>query len=186
MKIKFCLLFFSLPFLLFAQTNTLSMSEVEGRQEVSMNDVTGKNADGVYRYYEKGATEAFTGILYSNHPNGQVDSWQQFINGVGEGEWINYYDNGNYREIGNYDNNKVTGPIKKYYRNGILKAEGNYKDWRIRVGEWKYYDEQGKLTKTESYGDKGSIMEVNEYYNRGDIPYTWYSRILSDNGFETK
>ncbi len=184
MKIKFCLLLFCLPFILSAQTTKLSMDEVEGRQEVSMDDVTGKSTDGVYRYYAKGATKPFTGILYANHPNGEVNSWQQFVDGIGEGEWINYYDNGNYREIGNYDQNKVTGPIKKYYRNGVLQAAGNYKDWRIRIGEWKYYDEQGNLVKTEDYGTKGSIMEVQEYYDRGDIPFSWYSSILADNGFK--
>jgi len=182
MKIKTILILLLLPVLAFSQ-KTLSMNEVNTKQEISMDDITGKNTDGIYRYYEKGATKPFTGILFSNHPNGQINSWQNFIDGIGEGEWINYYDNGNYKEVGNYEQNKVAGSIKKYYQNGKLKAEGTYKDWRIRIGEWKYYDESGNLSRTENYGEKGSIEEVKAYYGRGEIPYSWYAQILRDNGF---
>ncbi len=183
MKIKYFALFLLFPIFAFSQ-NTLSMNEVTQRAEVSMNDVTGKRVDGFYRYYEKGVTEPFTGILFSNHPNGQVHSWQNFIDGIGQGEWINYYDNGNFREIGNYNQNRVEGPIEKYHRNGQLQAKGTYKEWRIKTGEWKYYDESGKLIRTENYGAKGNIEEVKAYYNRGEIPYSWYAQILRSNGFE--
>jgi len=183
MKIKIILVLFLFPIFGFSQ-KTLSMNEVISQPELSMNDVTGKRSDGVYRYYEKGATKPFTGILFSNHPNGQIDSWQPYIDGIGQGEWINYYNNGNYKEIGNYEQNLVTGPIKKYYRNGKLKSEGTYKDWRIWVGEWKFYDESGNLLRTENFGKKGSIQEVKAYYQRGDISYAWYAQILRDNGFE--
>ena len=182
MKIQYFLILLLFPFLASSQ-NTLSMKDVTQRQEISMDDIFGKRVDGVYRYYENGATEPFTGILFSNHPNGQIHSWQHFVDGIGEGEWINYYDNGHFREIGNYNQNRVEGPIKKYHRNGELEAAGTYKEWRIRIGEWKYYDESGKLTRTENYREKGSIEEVKAYYNRGDIGYSWYAQILRDNGF---
>ncbi|WP_157957321.1 toxin-antitoxin system YwqK family antitoxin [Winogradskyella tangerina] len=160
------------------------MSETETKREVSMADATGKSTDGVYRYYAKGEDEPFTGILYATYPNGNYLSWQEFVDGVGQGKWINYYENGNYKEIGNYNNNLVEGPIKKYYENGNLKADGTYKDWRIKIGTWNYYDIDGNLESTIDYGEKGSIEEVKEYYERGDIPYSWYSDILSKNGFE--
>lgn len=163
---------------------TLPMSETETKREVSMADATGKSTDGVYRYYAKGEDKPFTGILYATYPNGNYSSWQEFVDGVGQGKWINYYENGNYKEIGNYNNNLVEGPIKKYYENGNLKADGTYKDWRIKIGIWNYYDIDGNLESTIDYGEKGSIEEVKEYYERGDIPYSWYSDILSKNGFD--
>jgi len=148
-----------------------------------MNDVDGKTSQGIYRYYAKGESKPFTGILYSKFPNGQTDSWQQYIDGVGQGEWINYYDNGNYREIGNYDNNLVSGPMKKYYRNGNLKSSGTYKNWRIKVGKWKYYNSAGEFEREEDYGVKGSLEDVEDFYERGEISYQWYSNILKENGF---
>ncbi|WP_445383068.1 toxin-antitoxin system YwqK family antitoxin [Robiginitalea sp. IMCC43444] len=160
-----------------------SMGEVTGRMEYSMADVDGKNNNGVYRYYLKGEDTPYTGILYGKHPNGQVSSWQEYVDGVGQGQWINYYDNGNYKEIGFYNQNRVEGPIRKFYEDGSLKAEGTYKDWRVKIGEWKYFNTDGSLKKTVDYGEKGSIEEVEEYYQRGDISYNWYASILRKNGF---
>ncbi|WP_411894574.1 toxin-antitoxin system YwqK family antitoxin [Winogradskyella sp. A2] len=164
--------------------NQNAMSDVELKREVSMADVDGKRTDGIYRYYAKGETKPYTGILFSKHENGQIASWQEFENGIGQGQWINYYPNGNFKEVGNYNENRVEGPIKKFYEDGTLKASGNYKDWRIRISVWNYYNQKGQLKTTEDYGEKGNISEVTEYYERGEISYTWYSNILKKNGFK--
>ncbi|ADR22275.1 hypothetical protein MATR_00840 [Marivirga tractuosa] len=174
------LLFFSLR--INAQ-ELLSMEDAESRESLSMNEVTANSSDGTYRYYAKGAREPFTGILFSKFPNGQYDSYQQFVDGVGQGQWVNFYENGNYKEIGNYEQNKVTGPIKKFHENGELAEEGIYKDWRIRIGKWKFYNPEGKLIDSVDYGEKGSIVEVQEYYDKGDISFSWYRSILDENGF---
>lgn len=167
----------------FAQKE-IPMSETELKREVAMADAIGKNVDGIYKYYAKGDDKPFTGVLFAKYKNGNYSSWQEYVDGVGQGKWINYYENGNYKEIGFYNNNRVEGSIKKYYENGVLKAEGTYKDWRIKVGVWKYYNLNGKLVSTKDYGTKGSIEEVQEYYDRGEIPYRWYADILTKNGFK--
>jgi antitoxin component YwqK of YwqJK toxin-antitoxin module len=176
-------LLLTLPITGLAQ-NTLSMENAEQRREVSMANATGKSTDGVYRYYPRGEEEPFTGVLFAKYDNGNYSSWQEYEDGVGQGKWINYYENGNYKEVGTYRQNLVEGPIKKYYENGSLKAEGNYRDWRIKIGEWKYYNPSGKLESTEDYGDQGNIEEVKDYYERGEISYSWYSSILAKNGFK--
>ncbi|MEM6802205.1 MAG: hypothetical protein AAF696_12425 [Bacteroidota bacterium] len=172
-----------LPLFLFGQRQ-VSMEEVEGSRELSMAETKGMRSNGMYRYYAKGERKAFTGILYAKYDNGNYLSRQEYVDGIGEGKWINYYENGNIKEVGYYKQNLVEGPIEKYYQNGQLKAKGTYKDWRIRIGQWEYYDEKGNLTERKDYGEKGSIEEVKAYYKRGDISYSWYKQILSDNGFE--
>jgi len=162
---------------------TLPMNEAESRREVSMNNAYEKRTNGQYKYYEVGSTEPYTGVLYATYSDGSMMSWQEFSAGIGQGKWINYYQNGQIKESGNYNQNKVEGPIEKYYENGVLKASGVYKDWRIMIGVWKYYDNKGALTKEIDYGTKGSIEEVEEFYNRGDISFRWYSSILKENGF---
>lgn len=179
-------------FLTFAMTcgtvgvaqETLAMSEAETVRELSMSASRGETSGGLYRYYAKGENTPFTGILYAKYPNGNYASRQEFIDGIGQGKWINYYENGNYKEIGYYNKNLVEGPITKYHENGTVRAEGTYKDWRVKIGKWKYYDRNGVLVSTVDYGKKGSIEEVKEYYERGDIPYSWYSNILTKNGFD--
>lgn len=182
MKYSILAIAFLFPLPGFSQ-EALSMKSVEGRTEISMNDATGKTTEGVYRYYAKGEEKPFTGILYATYPNGNYESWQEFEDGIGQGEWINYYENGEVKEIGHYEQNRVEGPIQKFHSNGQLQAVGEYKDWRVRTGEWKYYDENGILLQTVDYGEKGDISEVEEYYSRGDIPYSWYRDILTKNGF---
>ncbi len=178
----FLLLFF-LTISGYAQ-NTIAMSQTVTKREVSMSNATGKRTSGIYRYYAKGDDNPYTGVLFAKYPNGNYSSWQEYVDGIGQGKWINYYKNGNYKEVGYYNNNLVEGPIKKYYENGILKAEGNYKDWRIKIGKWKYYDQKGKLESTIDYGEKGSIEEVQKYFERGEISYSWYSDIITKNGFK--
>lgn len=121
--------------------------------------------------------------MYSKFPDGQYESWQENVDGIGQGTWINYYENGNYREVGTYVENRVEGPIKKYHPNGVLQAEGTYKDWRVRVGLWKFYDAEGQFLKNENYGKKGSISEVKEFFERGEISASRYAQIRSANGF---
>jgi len=182
-KVSAAVLLLTLPITGFAQS-TISMEDVETRREVSMSNASGKSTDGVYRYYARGEEEPFTGVLFAKYDNGNYSSWQEFEDGVGQGKWINYYENGNYKEIGTYKQNLVEGPIKKYYKNGSLRAEGNYRDWRVKIGQWNYYDQNGNLETTEDYGDKGNIEEVKDYYERGEISYSWYSSILAKNGFK--
>jgi antitoxin component YwqK of YwqJK toxin-antitoxin module len=132
----------------------MSMDDVENRFSLPMSEVSGKSSDGIYRYYAKGSNKPFTGVLFSKYPNGQFNSWQEYVDGVGQGLWINYYENGNYKEIGHYEQNRVEGPIQKFHPNGKLEAVGVYKDWRIRVGIWRYFDKSGKLISEEDYGQK--------------------------------
>ncbi len=154
-------------------------TEIAAIREFSMSEVTANSSDGTYRYYKEGEAEPFTGVLYAQWENGNFKSRQEFIDGVGEGKWINYWPNGNLKEVGTYQQNIVEGPIKKYYESGKLKASGNYKDWRIRIGEWKYYKESGELTLTENYGTKGDFRDVEEYYKSGQISKEQYLKIVN-------
>jgi antitoxin component YwqK of YwqJK toxin-antitoxin module len=52
--------------------------------------------------------------------------------------------------IANYDNGVVTGKFQKFYSNGKLKEEGIY-DKMKKIGEWKYFDEEGELIKNENH-----------------------------------
>ncbi|WP_343762742.1 hypothetical protein [Gangjinia marincola] len=102
-------------------------------------------------YYEKGSKIPFTGVLYGKYSNGNYLSIQEYTNGVGNGKWVNYYDSGELKEVGTYVDNRVEGPYVLYYLNGNKKAEGKYKHWKIKVGEWTYYNEDGSVNHTETH-----------------------------------
>lgn len=129
MKIQIIIFSILLSLSIFSQ-NAISMEEVEQRQERSMSEVTGKTIKGKYRYFVKGESTPYTGVLYAKYPNGNLNSWQEYVDGIGQGKWINYYENGNYKEIGYYEQNLVQGPISKFHPNGVLKARDS-----IKIGE---------------------------------------------------
>jgi len=151
---------------------------LNAQSELSMAEVEGQYIEGVYRYIQKGEKEPYTGYLYAKYDNGNFNSYQYFVEGIGQGTWYNYYENGNVKEEGTYKDNRVEGAIKKYYTNGKLKSEGTYREWRIRIGVWKYYNESGELLKTEDYGQKGDYRDVEEYYKNGEISDAFYQKLL--------
>lgn len=159
------------PVLAFAQIDTVQ------QEMVSMSDSYGKTIDGKYRYFKNGENQAYSGVLFAKFPNGNYNSIQEFKNGIGDGTWMNFYENGNQKEVGTYQQNKVAGAIQKFYPSGKLKAEGTYREWRIRVGEWIYYDEEGKILKKENYGERGDFRDVEELYKAGDISKSYYEKV---------
>jgi antitoxin component YwqK of YwqJK toxin-antitoxin module len=60
------------------------------------------------------------------------------------GEWKEYYENGQLKIVGFYKDGKQEGEWKEYHENGQLKSVGSFKNGR-QEGEWKAYDENGQL-----------------------------------------
>lgn len=149
--------------------------------ELSMGQTTGKTYQGQYTYFSNETNQPYTGILYAKYPNGNYLSRQEFKNGIGNGTWTNYYENGHISEQGTYVDNRVEGAIKKYYDTGILKSEGIYREWRIRVGEWKYYDAEGQLKEIINHGAYGDFRDVDGYYQRGEISKAYYEKLKKSN-----
>lgn len=107
------------------------------------------------------------------------------------GEWRYYYPSGKLKAIGFYKKGKKNGVFKTYnekdgtlfleqyyttgleddlircvfyYKNGNVEKEGTAyerNNWEI-TGEWKYYDEQGKLKRIEIF-DKNDLIERKEF-----------------------
>lgn len=50
------------------------------------------------------------------------------------------------------------GLSKEYHKNGQLKEEGAY-NGDTKINQWSYYDESGKLIKTEKYDEKGNLVQ---------------------------
>ena len=69
-----------------------------------------------------------------------------------------YYPNGNLQADLPLDSfGQYHGPGKFFYEDGSLQSTGNYKHG-FKTGEWKVYDEKGKVTATDSYDGNGNIM----------------------------
>lgn len=134
-------------------------------------------------YYENGTLK-----MEGNFAGKEADLLEV---GEQTGEWRYYYPSGKLKAIGFYKKGKKSGVFKTYneedgtlfleqyyttgleddlircvfyYKNGNVEKEGTAyerNNWEI-TGEWKYYDEQGKLKRIEIF-DKNDLLEIKEF-----------------------
>ena len=84
----------------------------------------------------------FTDVPFTGEVEGQ--SQGKFRNGLREGYWVRFHDNGQLNYRGNYKNGKKVGHWVHYYPNGQLGSKGDYKNGN-RVGYWVRYWEDGTV-----------------------------------------
>ncbi|MCG8575644.1 MAG: hypothetical protein MI810_12225 [Flavobacteriales bacterium] len=85
------------------------------------------------------------------HPNGELKIEGQYDdNGLRTGLWISYYDTGIKWSESYYVAGKKDGHNLSFFPNGKVRYLGEYNDDQ-KIGEWKFYDEEGNLTQTENF-----------------------------------
>jgi antitoxin component YwqK of YwqJK toxin-antitoxin module len=99
-----------------------------------------------------------------------LDSMGSYINGVKEGIWEYYWEEGPLRSKGLYINGEKEGIWETYFGKGDLSSKGGYKNDK-KEGYWEYYWDNGGLYKQGTYkdGKKDGIWE--EYFKDGEF---WY------------
>ena len=95
--------------------------------------------DGLY--YKKFTDVPFTGELGEGWARGAIK------NGLRDGLWVGYWDNGRVVFKGAFKDGRQEGPWVEYYESGQLRFKGAWKNDK-RHGPWVYYYENG--TKNES------------------------------------
>jgi antitoxin component YwqK of YwqJK toxin-antitoxin module len=123
----------------------------------------------------RGEMEPYSGTCYILSKNtGSISHKFIYKNGKLHGKAINFYDNGNIKSQGYYDNNNMVdtwefrneqgnkiymvnfrndslnGEFISYYLNGKVKVEGTYLN-NTRMGDWTYYDKNGQVIRKVSY-----------------------------------
>tara|TARA_B110000259_G_scaffold112128_1_gene128024 strand:- start:322 stop:1488 length:1167 start_codon:yes stop_codon:yes gene_type:complete len=114
--------------------------------------------DGII-YYKK---IAFTGEIFENFENGQLQLKENYKDGVRNGVFESYYENGQLAEKENYKFGDRDGLYEGYFESGQLKSKENYKDG-VRNGVFESYYESGQLN------DKLSEGEYKSYYENGQL-----------------
>lgn len=85
------------------------------------------------------------------HPNGALKI-EGKLNDSGrrQGLWLSYYDNGIKWSESYYSNGDRDGHSITFFPNGAIRYVGEYKNDE-KVGNWKFYDEEGNLVKEENF-----------------------------------
>ena len=101
-------------------------------EEVTFDDLVIR--EGVW--YKQFTDAPFTGNITGRNQG-------RFKNGVMEGPWVSYHDNGQLESKGTYKDGKKDGPWVGYYDNGQLQFKGTLKDGK-EDGSWESYDKNGQ------------------------------------------
>jgi len=79
-----------------------------------------------------------------------------------------YYENGQIKEEGTYENGKPEGLFKRYYQNGQLEVEWFVKNEKTE-GLFKVYHENGQLQSEAIYKEGMPDGPFKEYYSNGQL-----------------
>ncbi|GAP42222.1 protein containing MORN repeat variant [Lentimicrobium saccharophilum] len=90
------------------------------------------------------------------HQNGKKYIEGNYKNGLREGYWASWYDDGTLWSEGEFRDGESHGKRSVFHPNGTLYYEGRF-DMGKRVGVWKFYDENGGLVNEIDY-DKAPEM----------------------------
>ena len=110
--------------------------------------------------YEVLSTEPYSGSVYTEYENlGRVKNGE-YKDGLREGPWLSFFENGQLGDLSHYKNGLRNGLWESYYDNGQLEMRAILKDDIGVVSE--HYQEDGKtLSDAESLvGKKNSIRSA--------------------------
>jgi len=143
--------FISTTLLLFTVLCLNGQIDIENQKVIPMSNTYQKAYKMGSVYYETGTTKPFTGILYGKYDNGNYMTMQEYVEGIGNGKWIDFDPLGRKVCEGTYKDNRVEGPVTFFYEDGSVKSKGQYLHWKQPIGLWKYYDKEGKLVHSMTY-----------------------------------
>ena len=99
-------------------------------------------------------------FVYFENNSSFISEKRSFKRGLMHGEWSKNHDNGNLFYSSYAKNGEIHGKYVSYHLNGNIADKGRlrmgYKD-----GNWEYFDQNGKLFRTELYRNKTLINEKN-------------------------
>jgi antitoxin component YwqK of YwqJK toxin-antitoxin module len=106
------------------------------------------------------------------HPNGELKSQGEYLNGKRIGDWVFYHPNKKVEQKGKYDKKgRAQGPWKWYYESGNLLREENYRN-DLQDGTMTEYSDSGKVITKGDYIDglkEGPwMLELADYREEGN------------------
>ena len=120
------------------------------------------------------------GIRREFDENGNVTKGYVFSNGIllcegitdmeglRQGRWKEFYETGELKSEGNYQNSNRTGLWKFYFPNKTIEVSGSYDKKGRMDGEWKWYYANGELMRTEEYTNGILDGDYREYDENGN------------------
>lgn len=122
--------------------------------------------EGIRRDYDT-TGKVVASYIYSNGKitgEGIIDD-----EGVKDGPWKEYFEEGELRAEGVYNQGKRVGKWHFYHQNGSIEQEGNYNAEGNPEGQWKWYYANAKVLREESFRNGLSDGLYMEYDTTGKV-----------------
>jgi len=87
--------------------------------------------------------------------------------GVRNGQLIEYYPNGNVESIANWNDGQVEGQVRNFYEDGSVKSISYWKSGH-NIGSYRYFYLDENLLEAREYDDKGNLIYVSKFSEKGD------------------
>lgn len=128
-----------------------------------------------------GTHTPYNGPVVSHGDNGKIELTGTLKNGLRDGHWSEYYEDGAPASEGDYRNNQEVGPWKYWFEHGVLQCEGTF-EAGASTGVWKTYYENGKPESEGTYtngkkegswkiyDEKTGALSTEKYENGQRIP----------------
>ena len=152
-----------------------------GNKTSEFEIVNGKTGAGKFwQYYNDGvikSEETFKDTSDSNfkiiwYKNGAKEFEGNYVNGVLDGKYTEWYENGQKREEGthHYHNNKRNGLTNKWYDNGQIEYQGEYYRGAMH-GEWSFWHNNGNLKEQYNYKNGKKDGSFKKWHKNGIKEY---------------
>ena len=120
---------------------------------------------GIHRVYNKNGKVTSSEIF----KNGKViEKGIVLKSGIKNGNWNYFYENGQLKSEGKYNNGIKEGVWIYYYTNGLINQKGLYTDGKAD-GEWNWYYENGNILRNEKYLEGYQEGILTEYSDSGIV-----------------
>ena len=117
-------------------------------------------------------TQPITGILIEEYEVYRDDKSNKPIK---HGYYKSYYEDGSYKDVGQYEDGYAEGKYVWYYKSGVVGSEGNYVDGKAEGKEVGYY-KSGEVKEERNYVDGKLDGKWVLYYEDGKIAYEYCYR----------
>jgi len=107
------------------------------------------------------AVDVLIGTYRKYHSNGYIWKIERYTNPLVKGdsllngEYLEYYSNGNIRIEANFINNKLNGPYREYYADGLIRCQGIHVNGKLE-GEYTQWGPEG-LRQFKAYFVNGTL-----------------------------
>ena len=108
-------------------------------------------------FYKEGKKYGISKNYYPGKGVSEVVNWK---NGIREGQWLEFYSDGNIKVNGQNKADEKDGIFKAFYESGQIMSVGLYVNGHAQ-GTWTYFNEKGSLERTETYKD-GLLIKTEE------------------------